>query len=71
MKSKSLKKAVERLGITSSSSSDKKAKEQDDIHISEAEKVSIEYQEDYGEYLLNRRELLKRGWMRPLMKTMR
>ena len=64
MKSKSLKKAVERLGITSSSSSDKKVKEQDEIHISEAEKVSIEYQEDYGEYLLTRRELLKRGWMR-------
>ena len=51
------------MGITSSSS-DKKAEKQDDIHMFEAEKVSIEYEEDYGEYLLNRRELFKRGWVR-------
>ena len=42
----------------------KMREKQDDIHMFEAEKVSIEYEEDYGEYLLNRRELFKRGWVR-------
>ena len=54
------------MGITSSSSTDKRGgtKQNDDIHIPETEKASIEYQEDYSEYLLNRRKLLERSWIR-------
>ena len=54
------------MGITSSSSTGKRGgtKQNDDIHIPETEKASIEYREDYSEYLLNRRKLLERSWIR-------